>query len=82
MRQRHARRFIMRSCFRIPLRHFQVPCAQGYKRGLREEVLCVGETDCKSGQWPMLEPGTGIAWSDHHVNTEETSGEDLGSGDS
>lgn len=30
----------------------------------------------------MLEPGTGTAWSDHDVNTEKTSGEDLGSGDS
>lgn len=30
----------------------------------------------------MLEPGTGTAWSNHDVNTEETSDEDLGSGDS
>lgn len=82
MRQRHARRFIMRSCFRIPPRHFQVPCAQCYKRGLREEVLFVGKTGGKSGQWPVLEPGTGTAWSDHDVTTEESSGKDLDSGDS
>jgi len=82
MRQRHVRRFIMRSCFRIPLRHFQVSCAQDYKRGLREEILCVEETDCKSEQWSMLESRTSTAWSNHDVNIEKTSDEDLGSDDS
>ncbi len=82
MRQRHVRRFIMQSCFCISLRHFQVSCAQDYKRDLREEILCVEETDCKSEQWSMLELKTNTAWSNHDVNIEKTSNEDLDSDDS